>query len=176
MFLIYIYILIPHYRYSLTRYQRNRRYVKFAGSYFVRVRNKIPQSAVQSVVLCVAWLAIKKIGTSKKTSIIDQNYLLFYEYKTDFGEWRVHCKGTFLHAQFLIFLNASGVLLVFLFLCFCQVAEETEAKINESRRGYNPIAAHASVLFFSIPDLPNIDPMYQYSHTGFVNSFLNSCL
>ncbi|XP_015752501.1 PREDICTED: dynein heavy chain 12, axonemal-like [Acropora digitifera] len=55
-----------------------------------------------------------------------------------------------------------------------KVAEETEAKINESRRGYNPIAAHASVLFFSITDLPNIDPMYQYSLTWFVNLFLNS--
>jgi len=55
-----------------------------------------------------------------------------------------------------------------------QVAEETEAKINESRRGYNPIAAHASVLFFSITDLPNIDPMYQSSLTWFVNLFLNS--
>lgn len=55
-----------------------------------------------------------------------------------------------------------------------QVAEETEAKINESRRGYTPIAAHASVLFFSITDLPNIDPMYQSSLTWFVNLFLNS--
>ncbi|XP_020624937.1 dynein heavy chain 12, axonemal-like [Orbicella faveolata] len=55
-----------------------------------------------------------------------------------------------------------------------KVAEETEAKINESRRGYNPIAAHASVLFFSITDLPNIDPMYQSSLTWFVNLFLNS--
>ncbi|EDO37961.1 predicted protein [Nematostella vectensis] len=55
-----------------------------------------------------------------------------------------------------------------------KIADETEAKINESRRGYNPIAAHASVLFFSITDLPNIDPMYQYSLTWFVNLFLNS--
>ncbi|KAK3752205.1 hypothetical protein QZH41_008046 [Actinostola sp. cb2023] len=46
-----------------------------------------------------------------------------------------------------------------------KISDETEAKINESRRGYNPIAAHASVLFFSITDLPNIDPMYQYSLT-----------
>ncbi|RMX38335.1 hypothetical protein pdam_00005508 [Pocillopora damicornis] len=55
-----------------------------------------------------------------------------------------------------------------------KIAEETETKINESRRGYNPIAAHASVLFFSITDLPNIDPMYQSSLTWFVNLFLNS--
>ena len=44
-----------------------------------------------------------------------------------------------------------------------KVAEETEKKIEQSRAGYRPIAAHGSVLFFSITDLPNIDPIYQYS-------------
>ena len=34
-----------------------------------------------------------------------------------------------------------------------------EKKIEQSRAGYRPIAAHGSVLFFSITDLPNIDPM-----------------
>ncbi len=31
--------------------------------------------------------------------------------------------------------------------------------------GYKPIAIHSSVLFFSISDLANIEPMYQYSLT-----------
>ncbi|KAF6774643.1 hypothetical protein AHF37_06013 [Paragonimus kellicotti] len=39
---------------------------------------------------------------------------------------------------------------------------------------YAPIARHSAVLFFSITDLPNIDPMYQYSLTWFVNLFINS--
>lgn len=55
-----------------------------------------------------------------------------------------------------------------------KVAEETEKKLNESRAGYRQIAKHSSVLFFSITDLPNIDPMYQYSLTWFVNLYLNS--
>lgn len=55
-----------------------------------------------------------------------------------------------------------------------QIADETEEKINQSRLGYRPIAFHASVLFFSITDLPNIDPMYQYSLTWFINLFVNS--
>ena len=52
-----------------------------------------------------------------------------------------------------------------------KVAEETERKIEQSRAGYQPVAAHGSVLFFSITDLPNIDPMYQYSLAWFVNLF-----
>ncbi|CAL8325422.1 unnamed protein product [Merluccius merluccius] len=55
-----------------------------------------------------------------------------------------------------------------------QIAEKTEIKIAESREGYRAIAKHSSVLFFSIADLANIDPMYQYSLTWFVNLYINS--
>lgn len=55
-----------------------------------------------------------------------------------------------------------------------KIADNTEQKIAESREGYRPIAKHSSILFFSITDLPNIDPMYQYSLTWFINLYLNS--
>ncbi|KAM4737020.1 LOW QUALITY PROTEIN: dynein axonemal heavy chain 12-like [Anableps anableps] len=55
-----------------------------------------------------------------------------------------------------------------------QIAEKTEIKIAESREGYRAIAKHSSVLFFSIADLTNIDPMYQYSLSWFVNLYINS--
>ncbi|XP_026189143.1 dynein heavy chain 12, axonemal isoform X3 [Mastacembelus armatus] len=55
-----------------------------------------------------------------------------------------------------------------------QIAEKTEIKIAESREGYRAIAKHSSILFFSIADLTNIDPMYQYSLSWFVNLYINS--
>ncbi|NXF75625.1 DYH7 protein, partial [Sclerurus mexicanus] len=55
-----------------------------------------------------------------------------------------------------------------------QVAEKTEAKIAESREAYRPVAQHSAVLFFSVADLANIDPMYQYSLSWFVNLFVHS--
>uniref|UniRef100_A0A3Q3B332 Dynein axonemal heavy chain 12 n=1 Tax=Kryptolebias marmoratus TaxID=37003 RepID=A0A3Q3B332_KRYMA len=55
-----------------------------------------------------------------------------------------------------------------------QIAEKTEIKIAESREGYRPISKHSSILFFSIADLTNIDPMYQYSLSWFVNLYINS--
>lgn len=55
-----------------------------------------------------------------------------------------------------------------------QVAKETEKKIETSRMGYRPIARHSSVLFFCLTELPNIDPMYQYSLNWFVNLFIAS--
>ncbi|XP_069555029.1 dynein axonemal heavy chain 7 [Brachyistius frenatus] len=54
------------------------------------------------------------------------------------------------------------------------VAEVTEQKIDETRMGYTPIAMHSAILFFSIADLANIEPMYQYSLTWFINLFISS--
>uniref|UniRef100_UPI003AAEEA19 dynein axonemal heavy chain 7 n=1 Tax=Centroberyx gerrardi TaxID=166262 RepID=UPI003AAEEA19 len=54
------------------------------------------------------------------------------------------------------------------------VAEVTEVKIDETRMGYTPIAVHSAILFFSIADLANIEPMYQYSLTWFINLFISS--
>ena len=54
------------------------------------------------------------------------------------------------------------------------VAVETEKQIEKSRLGYRPIARYTSVLFFSLTELPNIDPMYQYSLSWFVNLFIGS--
>jgi dynein heavy chain len=54
------------------------------------------------------------------------------------------------------------------------VAEKTEKEIDIIRIGYKPIAAHASVLFFCIAELANIDPMYQYSLSWFINLFISS--
>eukprot|EP00058_Branchiostoma_floridae_P012955 XP_002598443.1 hypothetical protein BRAFLDRAFT_114741 [Branchiostoma floridae] len=54
------------------------------------------------------------------------------------------------------------------------IAEETEKKIDTARLGYIPIAKHSTILFFSITDLANIEPMYQYSLTWFKDKLLFS--
>ncbi|RDD45105.1 Dynein heavy chain 7, axonemal, partial [Trichoplax sp. H2] len=53
-------------------------------------------------------------------------------------------------------------------------ADETEREINIARLKYKPIAEHSSILFFTIADLANIDPMYQYSLTWFVNLYVHA--
>ena len=55
-----------------------------------------------------------------------------------------------------------------------EVATATEKEIDETRNGYKPVAVHSSVLFFCISDLANIEPMYQYSLTWFINLYLQS--
>ncbi|NXG00742.1 DYH9 protein, partial [Sakesphorus luctuosus] len=47
----------------------------------------------------------------------------------------------------------------------------TEAKINEAREHYRPAATRASLLFFTMEDLHNIHPMYQFSLKAFHTVF-----
>eukprot|EP00163_Fabomonas_tropica_P009440 TRINITY_DN1923_c0_g2_i1.p1 TRINITY_DN1923_c0_g2~~TRINITY_DN1923_c0_g2_i1.p1 ORF type:complete len:2559 (-),score=897.69 TRINITY_DN1923_c0_g2_i1:297-7319(-) len=51
-------------------------------------------------------------------------------------------------------------------------AEKTEKQIDATRSLYRPVAFHASILFFCVVDLANIDPMYQNSLTWFINLFV----
>jgi dynein heavy chain len=55
-----------------------------------------------------------------------------------------------------------------------KIGLETAKKIESSRLEYKPIAQHSSTLFFCLTDLPNIDPMYQYSLQWFINLYKNS--
>lgn len=73
---------------------------------------------------------------------------------------------TILLKPFLLFLKLFNSIFI-----LKAIAEETEKKIDAARLGYKPIAIHSTILFFSIADLANIEPMYQYSLTWFVNLF-----
>ncbi|OCT61613.1 dynein heavy chain 3, axonemal [Xenopus laevis] len=55
-----------------------------------------------------------------------------------------------------------------------QIASATEKEIDSTRMGYKPVAVHSSIIFFCISDLANIEPMYQYSLTWFINLYVHS--
>lgn len=51
---------------------------------------------------------------------------------------------------------------------------ESEEKLEEFRLDYQPVAEHSVVLYYSVCDLPNINPMYQYSMSWFINLYTYS--
>ena len=51
------------------------------------------------------------------------------------------------------------------------VAEETEIKIDTAREGYRSCAQRASILFFVLNDMSQIDPMYQFSLDAYIDLF-----
>jgi dynein heavy chain len=52
-----------------------------------------------------------------------------------------------------------------------KIAETTQNRISKVRRGYIPVAAQSSQLFFCISDLATVDPMYQYSLEWYISLF-----
>ncbi|KAI5747904.1 hypothetical protein M8J77_019695 [Diaphorina citri] len=54
------------------------------------------------------------------------------------------------------------------------VAKETEVIIENFRQSYRPVAKHSAGLYYCITDLPNVDPMYQYSLPWFINIYVLS--
>jgi dynein heavy chain len=54
-----------------------------------------------------------------------------------------------------------------------KTAVVTEAKIDVARQGYIPVAKHVSALFFMISELCNVDPMYQYSLSWYLQLFIS---
>ncbi|XP_048510723.1 dynein axonemal heavy chain 7 isoform X3 [Athalia rosae] len=55
-----------------------------------------------------------------------------------------------------------------------RAAKETEARIEVFRQSYRPIAKHSSALYYTVTDLPSVDPMYQYSLAWFINLYIMS--
>lgn len=53
-------------------------------------------------------------------------------------------------------------------------SRETEIKIETFRLNYKPVALHSAVLYYSITDLPNVDPMYQFSLNWYINLYCYS--
>lgn len=57
-----------------------------------------------------------------------------------------------------------------------KIAASTEIEIDFARNQYTPVSKHSSILFFCISELANIDPMYQYSLSWFINLYNQSIL
>ncbi|KAL0236923.1 hypothetical protein PCE1_000320 [Barthelona sp. PCE] len=55
-----------------------------------------------------------------------------------------------------------------------KIAKQTEIKIDENRNLYRAIARRASLLFFVLTDMSNIDTMYQFSLESYLNLFMFS--
>ncbi|CAB3257081.1 unnamed protein product [Arctia plantaginis] len=51
---------------------------------------------------------------------------------------------------------------------------DTEMLIEKFREGYKPIASHSAVLYYCITELPNVNTMYQFSVTWFINLYTKS--
>ena len=85
-----------------------------------------------------------------------------------------HLQGNILEDETAIKVLSSSKKLAAEISAKQEVAAATELEIDQTRNGYRPVATHASILFFCISDLANIEPMYQYSLVWFINLYIQS--
>lgn len=55
-----------------------------------------------------------------------------------------------------------------------EASVKTEKVIDQFRQSYRPVASHCSILYYTITDLPNVDPMYQFSLNWYIALYINS--
>ncbi|XP_028407226.1 dynein heavy chain 3, axonemal-like [Dendronephthya gigantea] len=84
------------------------------------------------------------------------------------------CEGNILEDETAIEVLSSSKLLSKEILEKQEIATKTEKEIDQTRNGYQPVAKHSSILFFTVSSLANIEPMYQYSLAWFVKLYLQS--
>ena len=80
-------------------------------------------------------------------------------------------EGNILDNQELINTLAASKITSTNIMIKVEEAKQTEKEIDSARESYRPVAFRASLLFFCIVDLSNIDPMYQYSLKWFTRLF-----
>lgn len=55
-----------------------------------------------------------------------------------------------------------------------QQSKATEIELENFRQSYKQVATHSATIYYSITDLPNVDPMYQFSLTWYINLYIYS--
>jgi len=80
-------------------------------------------------------------------------------------------KGDILEDETAIEVLSSSKILAHDIAVKQETASKTEQEIDKTRNVYKIVAMHSSVIFFTISDLTNIDPMYQFSLNWMLNLF-----
>ena len=55
-----------------------------------------------------------------------------------------------------------------------QQSEATKIELENFRQSYKQVATHSATIYYSITDLPNVDPMYQFSLSWYINLYTYS--
>ncbi|CAF1508861.1 unnamed protein product, partial [Adineta ricciae] len=167
----------PDFRFYMTTKLRNPHYLPETAVKVALLNFMITFEGLQDQVLGIVVARERPELEEEKNSLIIQgaeNKRMLKEIEDKILEVLSSSSGNILEDEAAINVLSSSKLLANDISEKQLVAEETEKKIDAARLGYTPIAVHCTILFFSIADLANIEPMYQYSLTWFVNLFIAS--
>ncbi|XP_041837982.1 dynein heavy chain 7, axonemal isoform X2 [Melanotaenia boesemani] len=167
----------PEFRFYITTKLRNPHYLPETSVKVTLVNFMITPQGIQDQLLGIVVARERPDLEEEKQALILQgaeNKKQLKEIEDKILEGLSSCKGNILEDETTVNTLSCSKVLANEIAEKQAVAEKTEQKIDKTRMGYTPIAVHSSILFFSIADLANIEPMYQYSLTWFINLFISS--
>lgn len=80
-------------------------------------------------------------------------------------------KGDILEDEMAIEVLDSSKILSIEIMRRREAMKDVEKIINDFRKNYSPVAKHSAIVYYCITDLSNIDPMYRFSLTWFINLY-----
>ncbi|XP_029639148.1 dynein heavy chain 3, axonemal-like isoform X2 [Octopus sinensis] len=166
----------PYFRLYITTRLRNPHYLPEISVKVCMLNFMITPQGLQDQLLGIVAAKEKPKLEEKKNELIVQgseNKRLLKEIEDKILEVLTASEGNILEDETANKVLTSSKLLAEEISAKQAIAVATEKEIDETRNGYRPVAVHSSILFFCITELANIEPMYQYSLTWFINLYLH---
>ncbi|XP_026763473.2 dynein axonemal heavy chain 12 [Galleria mellonella] len=167
----------PNFRLYMTTKLRNPHYLPEVFNKVTLINFALTKDGLEDQLLGIVVAKERPDLQEKREKLIIQgaaNRAALKQVEDDILRTLQESKGDILEDETAIEILDSSKLLAIDIMKKQEASLETEVIIEKFRLGYRPIASHSAVLYYCVTELPNVDPMYQYSLTWFINLYITS--
>ncbi|XP_038211341.1 dynein heavy chain 12, axonemal [Zerene cesonia] len=167
----------PNFRLYMTTKLRNPHYLPEIFNKVTLINFALTKDGLEDQLLGIVVAKERPDLQEKREKLIVQgaaNRAALKQVEDDILRTLQESKGDILEDESAIEVLDSSKLLAIDIMKKQEASLETEEIIEKFRLGYRPIASHSAVLYYCVTELPNVDPMYQYSLTWFINLYIIS--
>ncbi|XP_053614808.1 dynein axonemal heavy chain 12 [Plodia interpunctella] len=167
----------PNFRLYMTTKLRNPHYLPEVFNKVTLINFALTKDGLEDQLLGIVVAKERPDLQEKREKLIVQgaaNRAALKQVEDDILRTLQESKGDILEDETAIEVLDSSKLLAIDIMKKQEASVETEIIIEKFRLGYRPIASHSAVLYYCVTELPNVDPMYQYSLTWFINLYIIS--
>ncbi|XP_059054918.1 dynein axonemal heavy chain 12 [Achroia grisella] len=167
----------PNFRLYMTTKLRNPHYLPEVFNKVTLINFALTKDGLEDQLLGIVVAKERPDLQEKREKLIVQgaaNRAALKQVEDDILRTLQESKGDILEDETAIEVLDSSKLLAIDIMKKQEASVETETIIEKFRLGYRPIASHSAVLYYCVTELPNVDPMYQYSLTWFINLYVIS--
>ncbi|KAM3963287.1 dynein heavy chain at 62B [Aphomia sociella] len=164
----------PNFRLYMTTKLRNPHYLPEIFNKVTLINFALTKEGLEDQLLGIVVAKERPDLQEKREKLIIQgaaNRAALKQVEDDILRTLQESKGDILEDETAVEVLDSSKLLAIDITKKQEASLETEIIIEKFRHGYRPIASHSAVLYYCVTELPNVDPMYQYSLTWFINLY-----